>query len=153
MDPGIYLPQLPHLKKVDLRMEGVYTDLPGLKESAYFYANARYVQGYTNYGQILGSWIGRQGRGGQASSTYWLSARTKASITYRKMTVDKAMLQGGNLDDISGSFIWTARPGIELSATGQYEHWKFPLLAPGVQSNFATTFQIKIFPKARAGSE
>lgn len=153
MDPGIYLPQLPRLKKLDLRMEGVYTDLPGLKIPAYFYGNTRYAQGYTNYGQIMGSWTGRQGRGGQATSTYWFSARTKAAVSYRKMTNDKALLQGGNLDDVSGSFIWTAKPGIEFSATGQYEHWKFPLLATGVQSNFATTFQIKIFPKAQVGSK
>lgn len=124
----------------------MYTNLPRLKDPAYFYSNAHFPQGYTNYGQIIGSWIGRQGEGGDASSTYWFSARTKATVNYRKMVSDKSLLEGGNLDDISGSFIWTARHGIELSATDQYEHWKFRLLASGPQSNFTTSFQIRIFP-------
>lgn len=153
MDPGIYLPRFPRLNKLDLRMEGVYTDLPGLKETAYFYSNPRYMQGYTNYGQIMGSWIGRSGRGGQTSSTYWFSPRTKAAISYRKMTIDKSLLEGGNLDDVSGSFTYTIRTGVEFSGTGQYEHWKFPLLSPGPQSNFTTMFQVKFFPAARVGVE
>ena len=63
MDPGIYLPQLPGLRKMDFRVEGFTTNLPGLAYPAYFYANQHYPQGYTNYGQIFGSWIGRQGSG------------------------------------------------------------------------------------------
>ena len=57
LDPGIYLPQISYIKKLDLRLEGVYTDLPGLPEEGYFYAIAHYLQGYTNNGQILGGWI------------------------------------------------------------------------------------------------
>jgi len=151
MDPGIYIPRLPRLKNVDLRMEGVYTNLPGQTYSAYYYSNLHYPQGYTNYGQILGSWIGRQGDGGQLSSSYWFSARNKASISYRKMSVDKAFLQGGNLDDISASMTWMLRPGIEISATGQFEQWKFPLLAPGGKNDFGTTIEIRAYPKLRPG--
>ena len=106
MDPGLYFPTLPGLKHVDLRMEGAYTDLPKQVDWAYYYANAHYPQGYTNYGQIMGSWIGRQGRGGEVSSSYWFSARNKASISYRKMTVDKSYLQGGNLGDLSANLTW-----------------------------------------------
>ena len=57
LDPGIYLPQISYIKKLDLRLKGVYIDLPGLPEEGYFYAIAHYLQGYTNNGQILGSWI------------------------------------------------------------------------------------------------
>jgi len=153
MSPGIYLPKIPGIKKMDLRMEGVYTDLPKLVDPAYFYSNAHYPQGYTNYGQIMGSWIGRQGRGGQASTSYWFSARNKATMSYRKMTVDKSFLQGGNIDDISGNITWLVRPDIELSAMGQYEHWKFPLLGSGVQSDFTTSFEVRYFPKDGAGSK
>src|ERR1700679_4267369 len=103
-------------------MEGAYTNLPKLADQAYFYSNAHYPQGYTNYGQILGSWIGRQGSGGQASSTYWFSARNKATVSYRKMVADKSFLQGGNLNDISASTTWMVHRGVELSAIGQYEH-------------------------------
>jgi hypothetical protein len=153
MDPGIYIPRFPRLKQLDLRMEGVYTNLPGEKTASYYYANAHYVQGYTNDGQILGSWIGRQGDGGKVSSSYWFSARNKATVSYRKMTSDKSFLQGGNLSDISGNMTWMVKSGIELSAMGQFEHWKFPLLSTGPQSNFTTTVEVRIFPKARVGSE
>ncbi len=152
-DPGIYLPQLPGMRKLDLRVEEVNTNLPGLEEQAYFYANAHYAQGYTNYGQILGSWIGRQGNGGGATSTYWFTARNKASVSYRKMVADRSFLQGGHLEDFGGSITWMIRPGIELSATSQYEIWNFPLLAAGARSNTATSFQVRLFPQARFGSD
>jgi hypothetical protein len=69
------------------------------------------------------------------------------------MSADKSFLQGGNVDDISGSLTRLVRPGIEFAATGQYEHWRFPLLATAPQSDFTATFEIRVFPKARAGSE
>ena len=149
MDPGIYLPKVPGLKKLDLRMEGVYTNLPKLEDQAYFYANAHYPQGYTNYGQILGSWVGRQGSGGQASTSYWFSARNKATLSYRRMSADKSFLEGGNLSDISGSVDWLIKPQIEVSAMGQYEHREFPLLQTTGSSNFTTTFEVRLYPKAR----
>jgi len=147
MDPGIYIPKLPGLDRLDLRMEGVYTNLPKLPDEAYFYSNWHYPQGYTNYGQILGSWIGRQGDGGQLSSSYWLSPRNKASISYRKMSADKSYLKGGNLDDISASMSWMLKPEIEVSATGQIEQWKFPLLYPNGKSDFATILEVRVYPK------
>jgi len=153
MDPGLYFPRVPGLKKLDLRMEGVYTNLPKLPVQAYFYANSHYPQGYTNYGQILGSWIGRQGSGGQASSTWWFSARNKATVSYRKTSSDKSFLQGGNQSDFSGKMTWMIRPEIELSAMSQYERWKFPLLGTGAKSDFTNSFEVRIFPKARVGSE
>jgi len=152
MDPGIYIPKVPGIKRLDLRAEGVYTDLPKLTYQAYFYSNARYAQGYTNYGQIIGSWIGRQGDGGQASSTYWFSARNKATVSYRKMSADKSFLQGGNLSDISGSVSWMVHQDVELSANFQYEQQKFPLLSSTGQSNFTTSLGIKLHPKAHIGS-
>ena len=153
MDPGIYLPQLPGLREMDFRVEGFTTNLPGLAFPAYFYANQHYPQGYTNYGQILGSWIGRQGSGVQATGTYWFSARNKASVSYRKTVADKSFLQGGDLEDLSGSITWMLRPGIEFSATSQYERWNFPLLAAAARTDVATSFGIRLFPKARFGSE
>jgi hypothetical protein len=151
-DPGIYLPHLPKLKKLDLRMEGAYTNLPKLLDQAYFYANAHYPQGYTNYGQIIGSWIGRQGSGGQASSTYWFSARNKATVTYRKVSSDKSFLEGGNESDVSGNVTWLVRSGVEVSAMGQFEQYKFPLLGGG-KSDFTTSIGVRFFPKERAGSQ
>lgn len=152
-DPGIYLPQLPGIRKLDLRVEEVNTNLPGLKSPAYFYSNLHYPQGYTNYGQIFGSWLGRQGNGGTVTSTYWFTARNKATVGYRKMVADKAFLEGGHLEDYSASITWLVRPWMELSATSQYENWNFPLLAAGTRSNVSTSFEVHIFPKAGFGSD
>ena len=43
------------------------------------------------------------------------------------------------------------KPGIEVSATGQYEQWKFPLLAAGGKSDFGTILEIRAYPKLRMG--
>jgi hypothetical protein len=147
--PGVYLPHVPYAKKLDLRLEGAYTALPGIPQSGYFYANAHYSQGYTNYGQLLGSWIGRQGRGGTATSTYWFSSRTKTTGTYRRMVADQRMIQGGNLSDYSLSFSWLLNPRIEISTVQQYERWRFPVINEGSKSNFSTTFQLQWFKRPR----
>lgn len=151
-DPGVYLPQLPKLKKLDLRLEAAYTNLPKLADQGYFYANAHYPQGYTNYGQILGSWVGRQGIGGQASSTYWFSARNKATVSYREVTADHSLLGGGNQNDVSGNFTWLVRPQIEVSAMGQFEHWSFPILG-GAKSDFTSSLEVRFYPKERTGAK
>jgi Capsule assembly protein Wzi len=151
-DPGLYLPQLPKFKKLDLRLEAAYTNLPKLANQGYFYSNAHYPQGYTNYGQIIGSWVGRQGIGGQASSTYWFSARNKATVSYRGVTADPSVLGGGNQKIVSANYTWLLRPDVELTAMGQYEHWNFPTIG-GPKSDFTSSFQIKFFPKERAGAK
>jgi hypothetical protein len=147
--PGIYLPQVPYAKKLDLRLEGVYTDLPGLHEEGYFYANAHYPQGYTNYGQVLGSWIGREGRGGAGTSTYWFSPRTKAALSYRRMVANPVLLGGGNLTDVSGSFTWLVNPRLEVSTVQGYDRWRFPILSATPRSSYAATFQVQLLNRPR----
>jgi hypothetical protein len=39
------------------------------------------------------------------------------------------------------------RSDLGLTTNVQYENWKFPLLAPGKQSNFSTSVQFTWFPK------
>ncbi len=145
-DPGLYLSQLPRLPSLDLRIEGAYTNLPKLPILAYFYANGHYVQGYTNYGQIMGSWVGREGVGGVATSSWWFTARRKLSVSYRQMVSDPSLFQGGSLRDISATGLWTLRSGIELTAMGQYERWRFPLLSAGPRSNGTMQFQVRWSP-------
>jgi membrane-associated phospholipid phosphatase len=149
LDPGLYFPQLPGLHRMELRLEAVNTNLPGLQLPAYFYGNEHYPQGYTNNGQIFGSWVGRQGTGGVAKAAYWLSARNRVGVSYRRMVVDKAYLQGGSLQDLTGSVTWLLRPSVELNASAQVESWNFPLLASTAQSNVAATVELRFFPKQK----
>jgi hypothetical protein len=143
---GLYFSHLPKLPKLDLRVEGVYTNIPGFSAPAAYYANAHYAQGYTNYWQIIGSWVGRQGDGILASSTYWFSPRNKVQLNYRRQWVDKAFLQGGNLNDFSTSLDWLLKHDIQLSSTVQYERWNFLLLGPGPVSNVSASLQLMFWP-------
>ena len=147
-NPGIYLSELPKFHNFDARLEAVYTDLPKGYQTGYFYANTHYNQGYTNYGQILGSWVGRQGVGGQASTKYWFSPQNKAGIFYRKMVSDAALLGGGSNTDVGADVSWRIRPQIELNALGQFERWNFPLLQQTSRSNFTGSLEIRVYPAA-----
>lgn len=151
MAPGVYLPQLPGLRKLDLRAEAVYTNLPNLRPQDFFYTNLHYANGYSNYGQIIGSWVGPQGIGWQATSTYWMSQRNTITATYRRHYTDKGLLEGGNSNDFSATFSWVPRSDIEVSGQLQYERWNFPILAPGARSDVSTSIEIRFVPKPKIG--
>ena len=46
-------------------------------------------------GNLLGSWIGREGKGGQAWLTYWLSPRESIELGYRNAKVAAGFIPGG----------------------------------------------------------
>ena len=145
-NPGLYFPRLPMLPKLDLRVEGIYTNIPGYPGLGPYYENARYAQGYTNYWQIIGSWVGRQGDGIQAWSTYWFSPRNKIQFGYRRQYVDPVLLGGGGLNDFSTSVDWQFKHDIQISSTVQYERWNFPLLSSVPKNNVSASFQIMFWP-------
>jgi len=145
-NPGLYFPKLPGLHNLDLRIEGVYTNLIGYPGTAPYYSNVHYPQGYTTYWQLMGDWVGRQGDGWQATSTYWWSATRKLQLAYRRQYVDKVVLQGGGLNDFSGTFNWTLPKDLLLASTVQYERWVFPLLSPNPKSNVSLQFQLTYWP-------
>src|SRR5579862_1475487 len=150
LSAGMYISHLPHLAHVDLRCEGIYSNIPGNSTNNLFYVNFHYPNGYRNYGQLMGSWIGRGGNGGEASASYWFSARNKGTITYRRMVTTPSLFGGGNLHDFSGAVGWMLRPGIEVAASVQYERWNFALLNSGPRSNVSSTLEIRVWPKLRA---
>jgi membrane-associated phospholipid phosphatase len=152
LNAGIYLSRLPRLKNFDFRCEGIYTNMPGNATNNLFYVNFHYPNGYRNYNQIMGSWIGRGGNGGQASTTYWFSGHNQATLTYRRMVTDQSLLKGGNVNDISGGLTWMLRPHIQVVGSLQYERWNFAELNPGPRSNLATTIEIQVWPKLRAAA-
>jgi capsule assembly protein Wzi len=121
--------------------------VPGQGPSGPIYFNARYRSGYTNYGNLLASWIGRQGRGGQAWATYWFTARNRAQLFYRHMEVDRVFLQGGHLNDLGVHSEVTLRRSLVLSSLVQYERWAFPLLASRPRSNVSMSVQLTFFPQ------
>ena len=152
LSAGMYISHLPHFKNLDLRCEGIYTNMPGNPINNLFYVNFHYPNGYRNYSQLMGSWVGRGGNGGEASSTYWFSARNKASVSYRRMLSNPSLLGGGNLYDLSGNLSWMFWSKIEIAASIQYERWNFGELNPGPRSNVASTIEIRFWPNLRTSA-
>jgi membrane-associated phospholipid phosphatase len=149
MSAGIYIPQLPGVPQMDLRVEGGYTDIPDQDLRGFFYSNRHYLSGYTNDGNLLGSWIGRDGRGIQAWSTYWFSPRTKLQLSYRYQGINDGYLQGGGLlNDVGIRAVENLGNSVDLSQSFQFERWNYPILAGTAQNNVVTTLQITYRPSS-----
>ena len=148
INPGIYFPQLPRLRKMQLRFEGATTDLnysPHFGSGA-VYTDTRYRSGYTNNGNLLGNWVGRRGRGEQGWATYSFSPRTQIQLGYRHNSVDKAFLQGGNLQDVSLQADLMLRHDLRVSGFVQYETWKFSVLSPTRKSDVTSSIELTFWP-------
>lgn len=152
LSAGMYISHMPRIKNLDLRCEGIYTNMPGNPINNLFYVNFHYPNGYRNYGQLMGSWVGRGGNGGEASATYWFSARNKGTISYRRMISNPSLLGGGNLHDVFATAVWMPRPQFEVAASVQYERWNFVALDKGPDSNVSTTIEIRLWPKLRTAA-
>lgn len=159
---GLYLPQVPGIRRLDLRVEGVYTDPPGgnaTVQHGFFYNNSRFRSGYTNDSYLIGSWIGRQGQGAQAWATYWLSARNNIQVNFRHQKVSQQFIPGGgSLTDFGVSGDFWFRPNFGVSAWVQRERWLFPVVQPGVAHNVTAAVEFlfepkKLFPRGHAGAQ
>ncbi len=147
---GLYFSQLPGLPKLDLRVEGVYTDLPagGRLSHGFFYSNDRYLNGYTSQGQLLGSWIGREGQGAQAWANYWFTARNRLQLNFRHQKVSHEFVTGGGtLTDVGVRNDYWLRPSLGISTTLQYERWLFPVIQPNAARNVSATVEIQFQPQ------
>jgi hypothetical protein len=150
MNPGIYLPQIPKIPKLDFRAEAAWSDPPddANKGGKYFYYNGAYHNSYTNDGHLVGSWVGREGHGVQLWSTYWLSPRNSVQAGYRKAHVDRDFIpQGGNIQDFLVRATFQLRPEMEIATFLQYERWSFPVLAPLAGPNTVASVQFTYHPK------
>ncbi len=147
--PGIYLSHLPKLPHVDLRVEAVSTDPVASNQGGQFiYYENVYRDGYLNSGNLFGSWMGREGKGGQAWITDWLSPKTYIQIGYRNAKVSKSFIPGGTTqNDFNARAVLRLKDNLELNAFGQVELWTIPALAHGRQEDFTGSFQLTYFPK------
>jgi len=147
---GIYLPRIPGIPKLDLRVEGGTTspvDFPFC--DGCFYVNNRYPDGsYTNNGDLLGSWLGRGSQGERAWGTYWLTPRNKIQFQFRHQKVDANYLpQGGTLNDGGVNAEFQVGPRVTVSGSLQYEKWNYPLLDPIAKSNWTTSVGLTFWPR------
>jgi hypothetical protein len=149
INPGLYLSHLPKLPHVDLRAEAVSTDPDALLAGGQqIYYEVEYKDGYTNKNNLLGSWIGREGKGGQVWLTDWISPKEYIQLGYRNAKVSKSFIAGGTTqNDINIKAVLRLKENLELNAFGQVEFWKAPVLASGQQHDFTGSFQLTYFPK------
>ena len=148
---GIYIPRLPKISNLDFRVEGGYTDPPssgGDVAFGAFYWDATWITGFQNAKHLVGSWMGRQGQGAQAWTTYWFSPRNKLQFGFRHQKVSQQLVpNGGTLADANvRAEVWP-RSSFSLSASVQYEVWNFPVIATTRQSNVTSSVQLSFWPK------
>ena len=162
--PGIYLFHVPGVPKLDLRAEAVYTDPPvsSSETGRFMYWESLQRDGYTNSGQVMGDWIGREGKGGQAWVTWHLSGNEWIQLGMRNQKVAKDfipgsttqldpntgfLVQGGTtLNDINFQAVKRIRKDLEINGSFTYEHWKAPIYLPGQQTVTATTIKLTWYP-------
>jgi membrane-associated phospholipid phosphatase len=158
---GLYFSHLPRLPKLDLRVEGVYTDVPkrgGVNNPGSFYFNGTWRSGYTNEGNIMGSWVGRGGQGAQAWSNYWFGARNRLQFNFRHLKVSQEFIPGGGtLTDVGVRGDYWVRSNLSLSAWVQHERWLFPVIQPNASNNVTAAVQVlfepqKLFRHSAAGA-
>lgn len=143
---GLYFAKLPGIPKLDLRLEGGYTN-PVAFCGICIYTNAQYNSGYTNDGRLIGTWIGRAAQGEQVRANYWLNPRRKIGLELRHRTLDPGYLpQGGNQNDVAVNADIFAGSGFRFTGSLQYERWLIPLLATTRQSDVAASFQFSFWP-------
>jgi Capsule assembly protein Wzi/PAP2 superfamily len=148
---GLYLSHVPWVSKLDLRAEGIYTDVPpggGPITPGDFYFNGTWRSGYTNDGNIIGSWVGRGGQGAQAWSNFWFNARNRIQVNFRHQKVSQVFVpQGGTVTDfgVRGDYWW--RSNISFSASVQYERWLFPVIQPNAEKPVSATIEIMFQPQ------
>lgn len=136
---GFYAPRLPKLPKMDLRVEAPVTDRPAEgvpRPVTFFYYNFAYRNGYTNKGAILGNSIGRNGKGINATSRYWITPDSSLGFGFRHNTISRVFLPGGgNLTDCSVSYTAPFGGRIQFDTSVQVERWNFPLLSAKPEIN------------------
>jgi hypothetical protein len=147
---GIYVPMFPGVRKLDFRAEGGYTNSPlgGMYSQGFYNTANRYLNGVTNKGNLLGSWLGRAGQGAQAWSTYWFTPRNKIQFQFRHEKVSNEFIHGGGTVMDGGiNAEYSIRPDLSISGSVQVEQWNFPVLAQIAQSNVTSSLQVTFRPR------
>src|SRR5467141_3819536 len=152
---GIYVPRFPKLSKLDFRAEGGYTDNPlhggtistGINATGFYYTANRYLNGDTNNGNVLGSWMGRAGQAAQAWTNYWFSPRNRLQFFFRHQKVSQEFVPGGgSLTDAGVRTDYSLRSNLSLSLSVKHERWLFPVIQPNASRNVTATVQILFEP-------
>ena len=157
--PGIYLARFPGLEHLDLRVEGGETEPAShsnaqgypINQGQFFYWEVIQRQGPTNKGNLLGDWIGRQGKGGQAWLTYHLSPQEDIQVMYRNAKASAQFIPGGTTqNDIAVSVRKRFLQDYEVRGLVQYEGWQAPIYLTGKQNDTTVAVRLTWFPRGKS---
>jgi hypothetical protein len=150
--PGVYIPNLPWLPKWDLHAEWTSSESPGRKpyqaHGNLNYWNGSYRDGYTNYGNLVGNIVGREGKGAQAWTRYWISSRNTLDLTVKLNEVDNDFIPGGGkYQDYRATYEQHFRSGAYVRSFVQFERIShYPLLFPHAENNVTTSLEVGFEP-------
>lgn len=153
--PGIYLTRLPALPKWDLHFEWTSSESPGRHSfqccGNLNYWNQDYRDGYTNNGGLLGNTVGRDGRGLQAWTRWWISPTNTFDFTWKQSKVLGDYVPGGaSWQDVRADYGKTLASGAYFKALLQVEHIeKYPLLFSGPRNNVTASVELGFLPAWR----
>jgi hypothetical protein len=169
--PGVYISQFPRLPNLDFRIEGVSTDTSTLRSLGGFFNYYEIIQqqGYTNKGFIMGDWIGREAKGGQAWLTWHLSPDQFIQIEYLNKKNPKDFIAGGTTQNqFKAEVVKNLTRNLQLDTWFQYERWKAPVYAaspraaqnatgpalyqPNAQNDSTIAAQFTWYPKLKHAS-
>src|SRR6266853_209007 len=103
---------------------------------SFFYFNDRNLDGYTDNGDLIGNWIGRQGHGAQAGTNYWFGARDRLQFNFRHQKVSQQHFHGGGMMMDAGARIdYWVRCNLGLSESAQFRAWQYSVTQTNVQTN------------------
>jgi membrane-associated phospholipid phosphatase len=148
--PGVFISKIPGVPRLDLHIEGGTTDtVTSRAEGGNFYFVERfYKDSYLNKRNLLGSWIGREGTGGQAWATYWLNPQSSVMAGFRSVKVSQFFIpQGESQSDAYAQAHCRWKSGVEAQLLVQRERWFAPLLAATPQHNTTVQFGLSYWPK------
>jgi len=149
VNPGIYLTRFPKFPKLDFRAEAAYTDAPAgtVQHGQFLYYEVVYHDLYLNNGNLMGSWVGREGNGYQAWSTYSISPQSNVQASFRYAKISKDFIPGGSTQwDATVSTMLRIRKELQLKAFLQYESWLEPVVAPNRQRDVTTSVEFTWWP-------
>ncbi len=147
--PGLYLSHIPGISKLDVRAEAAWTDPPVSQSNGgrFMYWEVIQRQAYTNSGQMIGDWVGREGKGSQGWVTYHLSGNEWIQLGVRNHKVAKDFVPGGTtLNDFNVQVVKRIKKDLEIKGDLTIERWKAPVYLPGQQNVTAATVQVTWFP-------
>jgi hypothetical protein len=146
---GLYLSHVPAVPKLDLRVEAAMDDQSTSRslQGKFTYYEAEQPQGFTNAGQIMGDWMGREAKGGQAWATWHLSGNEFIQASWRGQKAAKDFIAGGTtLNDFTAAVVKRIGPDLELKGNFTYEQYLAPIYKTDKQTVTNTTFQLTWYP-------